>query len=76
MTRTPEDNDHAQGLACARGATVRHARDRRYNFYQLGADGVVSLRCIHAFVSVTPDRRDAMIEAVARYQRHSSEGRS
>jgi len=45
---------------------TRYAKDRRFQFYHLGADGVPSLKYTRDPVRVTPDRRDAMIEAVVR----------
>ncbi len=47
---------------------MRHAQDRRYQFYHLGADGVRSRKYTHIPVRVTPSHRDAMVEAVARHQ--------
>jgi hypothetical protein len=46
----------------------RHARDRRYQFYHLGVDGVRSRKYTHIPVRVTPSHRDAMVEAVALHQ--------
>jgi hypothetical protein len=47
---------------------VRHARDPRYKFYQLGIDGVRSCKYIHDPVRVGPEQRNAMIEAVVRHR--------
>jgi hypothetical protein len=44
----------------------KHARDRRYKFYQFGADGVYSSKYTHVPVRVTPKHRSAMIEAIVR----------
>jgi hypothetical protein len=45
---------------------IKHARDPRYKFYHLGAAGVPSFKYVRDPVRVTPDQRDAMIEAVVR----------
>ena len=45
---------------------ARYAKDRRFQFHHLGADGVPSSKYSRDPVLVSPDRRDAMIAAIMR----------
>jgi hypothetical protein len=47
---------------------VKHAKDRRYQFYHLGIDGFLSRRYRYVPVRVTPKQRDAMVAAVVRHR--------
>ncbi len=46
--------------------TEKFAGDRRYKFYQIGADGVFSSKYTHVSVRVTPQKRGAMVEEIIR----------
>jgi hypothetical protein len=47
---------------------IKHAKDRRYKFYHLGIDGIPSLKYSYVPVRVTPDQRNAMVDAVMRHR--------
>jgi hypothetical protein len=73
---TPDDVPlriaHLGGVSLHKGwpvfeqLTYAHANDTRYKFYHLGLGGTPSSRYVHDPVRVSPDQREAMIDAIVR----------